>query len=142
MKFSLRVANAADVRAMHRLRTAVRENCLTSPHCVSEVSYLPYVKAGSTWVAETHTRLVGFAALDAFEESVWALFVDPAVEGLGIGQALHLRMLTWAQEQGIKQLTLSTDQGTRAAQFYLRAGWTEAGTTPAGEAIFRIDLES
>jgi GNAT superfamily N-acetyltransferase len=142
MDFATRVASAADVPAMHRLRTRVRENRLTSPHRVSELSYLPHVKTGSTWVAETPDGLIGFAAVDAAEQSVWALFVDPDAEGHGIGRALHQRILTWAQEHSVKQLTLSTDQGTRAAQFYLRAGWAETGTTFDGEALFRIDLKS
>jgi GNAT superfamily N-acetyltransferase len=86
--------------------------------------------------------VLGFAAVNTDDESVWALFVDAAAEGLGVGRALHQRMLAWAQEQGIRQLTLSTAQGTRAAGFYKRAGWTEAGITPAGEAMFRINLES
>jgi GNAT superfamily N-acetyltransferase len=120
----------------------VRENRLTSRHGVSELSYLPHVQTGSTWVAETPEGLVGFAAVNASEQSVWALFVDPNAEGHGIGRALHERILTWAQEHCVKQLTLSTDQGTRAAQFYLRAGWTKTGTTFDGEALFRIELKS
>lgn len=108
MNFAIRVASAAYVPAMHCLRAKVRENRLTSPHRVSEASYLPYVKAASTWVAETHVGIVGFAALDAFEKGVWALFVDPDAEGAGIERALHQRMLTWTQEQGFKRLTLST----------------------------------
>jgi GNAT superfamily N-acetyltransferase len=142
MKFATRLAGAADVPSMHRLRTRVRENRLTSPHRVSELSYLPHVRTGSTWVAETLDGLVGFAAVNAAEQSVWALFVDPDAEGHGIGQALHQRMLIWAHEQGVEQLTLSTDQGTRAALFYLRAGWTEAGTASNGEAVFSIALKS
>jgi GNAT superfamily N-acetyltransferase len=86
--------------------------------------------------------MLGFAAIDAVEKSVWALFVDPDAEGHGIGPGLHQQMLTWAQEQGIEQLTLSTDQDTRAAQIYRRAGWAEAGATPAGEVAFRIALDS
>lgn len=142
MNSTIRIGAPADVPAMHRLRTRARENRLTSPQRVSEASYLPHVHAGSTWLAESPAGVLGFAAVDAVERSVWALFVDPDAEGHGIGQALHQRMLAWAQEQGIKQLTLSTDQGTRAAQFYRHAGWAEAGITPAGEAVFRIDLNS
>jgi GNAT superfamily N-acetyltransferase len=140
MDLAIRVACAADIPAIHRVRTSVRENRLSQPQRVSEASYLPYVAAGSIWVAETHAGVVGFAALDARLQSVWALFVDPGAEGAGVGRALHQRMLAWAQEQGFERLTLSTDKGTRAAQFYERAGWTEAGTTPAGEAFFEILL--
>ena len=140
MNLIIRAACAADVPAMHLVRNKVRENRLSSPQRVSEASYLPYVKAGCTWVAEMPVGVVGFAALDAAAKSVWALFIDPDAQGIGIGRALHGRMLTWAQEQGFERLTLSTGKGTRAAQFYKRAGWTETGTTPDGEAIFEIAL--
>jgi GNAT superfamily N-acetyltransferase len=93
-------------------------------------------------LAEAPAGVLGFAALDVVEESVWALFVDPCAEGLGLGRALHQRVLASAQERGIRRLTLSTEPGTRAARFYKRAGWTEAGITPAGEAAFRIDFDS
>jgi GNAT superfamily N-acetyltransferase len=140
MGLVIRVACPGDIPAMHRVRSTVRENRQSSPHGVSEASYLPYVEARCTWVAETEAGLVGFAAIDAATKSVWALFVDPNAEGAGVGRALHQRMLTWAREQGLERLTLSTDNGTRAAQFYQRAGWTEIGTTPAGEALFQIIL--
>jgi GNAT superfamily N-acetyltransferase len=142
MDFVIRVATAADVPAMHRVRTRVCENRLSSPERISDASYLPYVLSLSIWLAESPSGVLGFAALDVVEESVWALFVEPCAERLGIGRALHQRLLAWAQERGIKRLTLSTEQGTRAARFYKRAGWTEAGITPAGEAAFRIDLDS
>ena len=140
MLFEIRAASAADVPDMHRVRNKVRENRLSRPERISEASYLPYVKAGSSWVAETRTGIVGFAALDAAEKSVWALFVDPDAEGAGIGRPLHQRMLDWAHEHGFSRLTLSTDKATRAAHFYKRAGWTEAGTTRDGEALFQIAL--
>jgi GNAT superfamily N-acetyltransferase len=142
MDFVIRVATAADVPAMHRVRTRVCENRLSSPERISDASYLPYVLSLSIWLAESPSGVLGFAALDVVEESVRALLIDSCAEGLGIGRALHQRLLAWAQERGIKRLTLSTEQGTRAARFYKRAGWTEAGITPAGEAAFRIDLDS
>ena len=140
MSFTIRTACAADVPAMHRVRKRVRENRLSSPDRVSEASYLPYVKAGSIWVAETRRGVVGFAALDAGGKSVWALFVEPDAEGAGIGRGLHQRMLIWARDHGLKRLTLSTGKATRAAEFYRRAGWAEVGTTAAGEALHEISL--
>ncbi len=67
---------------MHRIRLAVRENRLSDPDRISENDYLPFVNAGSAWVALTELGLVGFAALVAGEASVWALFVDPEAEGV------------------------------------------------------------
>jgi GNAT superfamily N-acetyltransferase len=142
MEFTIRAACASDAAAMHRVRTNVRENCLSAPRRISEASYLPYIKAGSIWVAETRTAILGFAALDKPAASVWALFVDPDAEGAGIGRALHRHMLRWASEQHLSRLTLSTGKGTRAARFYRQAGWTQVGTTPDGEALFEMALRS
>ncbi len=136
MHFSVRTASAADVGAMHRLRMSVRENRLSDARRITEASYLPYIAAGSAWVAETEAGIAGFAVIDAPAGSVWALFTDPDCEGAGIGRALHSTMLQWARDQGIARLSLSTQSGSRAVQFYSLAGWTQAGVTADGEVLF------
>jgi GNAT superfamily N-acetyltransferase len=136
MNFTIRQAFAADVPAMHRLRNRVGENRLSDPQHISEATYLPYIAAGSSWIAETDDCVLGFGAIDACNATVWALFVDPQAEGCGIGRALHHQMINWAHEHGIGRLSLSTGKGTRAVEFYKRAGWTEVGTTADGEALF------
>ncbi|MBA3527500.1 MAG: GNAT family N-acetyltransferase [Sphingomonas sp.] len=75
-------------------------------------------------------------------QDCWAFFIDPDSEGAGIGRALHTRMLGWAQEMGIGHLSLSTEEGSRAVQFYSRAGWARAGTSADGEALFEKSLLS
>lgn len=142
MKFLVRTACASDVAAMHRVRNSVRENRLFDPQRISEASYLPYIAAASAWVAETDSGLVGFAAVDGRSRRVWALFIDPGAEGAGVGRALHRRMLDWAHEQGIARLCLSTAKGTRAAEFYRRAGWKETGVADDGELLFEIAIPS
>ena len=140
MKFNIRTATADDVDAMHRLRGRVRENRLSDTAGVNEASYLPYIAAGSAWVAEAEDGIAGFAAIDGPARTVWALFVAPEAEGAGVGRALHIRMLEWAQDQGIGSLTLLTAQGSRAVQFYTRAGWRQIGMTADGEVHFERSL--
>jgi GNAT superfamily N-acetyltransferase len=140
MNFSIRNASAADVAGMHTVRCRVLENRLLDRGRITEASYLPYIRAGSAWVADRHGGIAGFAALDPQSRSVWALFVDAEAEGAGIARALHLRMLEWAKEQGFDSLSLSTEGGTRAELFYRKAGWSEAGFTKAGEILFEIKL--
>ena len=140
MNFRIRVATADDVPAMHLVRNGVRENRLSDPQRVTEASYLPYIAAGSAWVAETGIGILGFAAIDAPAVSVWALFIHPGAEGAGVGRALHLHMLAWAQEQGITRLSLRTEPGTRAECFYRRAGWTVAGKAADGELLLQKRL--
>ena len=125
---------------MHRLRNAVRENRLSAAAGITEASYLPYIDAGSAWVAERPDGIAGFAAIDSSSDTVWALFVDPETEGAGIGRALHSAMLGWAREQGVRRLSLTTETGSRAMHFYERAGWTQAATTADGEVTFERSL--
>lgn len=120
----------------------MRENRLSETTTISEASYLPYIAAGSAWVALAGSNLIGFAAIDAAARSVWALFVDPDAEGAGIGRALHVSMLDWARQRGIARLSLSTEEGSRAVQFYKRAGWLQTGIVPDGEVFFERSLAS
>lgn len=140
MTLGIRSATAADVSAMHSLRKRVRENRLSRTTTINELTYLRYIDASSAWIAESETKLVGFAAVDAAAASIWALFVDPPAQGQGVGRALHSRMLEWAKRQGIGKLSLGTEAGSRAVQFYQRAGWYQVGLTRDGEALFEKAL--
>lgn len=138
----IRSAQAADIKAMHALRRRVRENRLSDPRRVSEDSYLAYLGRDSAWVAEIEGGLAGFAILDPARASVWALFVAPESEGIGIGRALHARLLEGAARHGLTRLSLETAPGTRAERFYSEAGWTRIGTTATGELSFERNLFS
>jgi GNAT superfamily N-acetyltransferase len=125
---------------MHALRLRVRENRLSDPGRVAEDSYGPYLDREAAWVAETESGLAGFAVLDAESGTVWALFVAPEAEGLGIGRALHARLLQGAAEHGLIRLSLSTAPGTRAERFYGEAGWTRVGRAADGGQFFERDV--
>ena len=140
MGLDIRGAAPADIPAMHGVRIDVRENRLSDARQITEASYRPYIAAGSAWVAEVDGVVAGFAALDPIDASVWALFVDPAAEGCGIGRALHQAMIDWARQKGIPRLSLTTDDGSRAARFYERAGWTRVSAPGAAEARFEKAL--
>jgi GNAT superfamily N-acetyltransferase len=142
MNLNIRTATAADVHAMHRLRRNVLENRLSERTGIGEASYLPFIRAGSVWLAESLSGIAGFAAVDARAQRVWALFVDPNCEGAGVGRALHDAMLAWCREQGLQRLFLSTEAGSRAVRFYRGAGWTQTGVTADGEVLFEKDLIS
>jgi len=137
MTFTIRTASLADVAAMHAVRLAVRENRLSDRRRVTAASYRRYVAAGTSWVAATANHdLLGFAALDRGKASVWALFVHPDHEGIGVGRALHDTMLGWARRHGIGALSLVTASGTRAERFYLGAGWSKRDATGPAETRF------
>jgi len=140
MTFGIRTATLADIPAMHAVRRSVRENRLGDPTRITEASYLPFVEARSIQVAVSpNGEVVGFSAVDPATENVWALFVDPGHEGAGIGRALHDAMLDWAVRHGLNALWLETAPGTRAEQFYIKAGW-KMKTEDSTEARFEIIL--
>ena len=91
---------------------------------------------GRGWVIEVDARVVAFAIGNAQTGNIWALFVEPAYEGRGFGKRLHDAMLSWLWAQGLKRLFLTTEKGTRAQRFYLRAGWRDRGEQSNGEILF------
>ena len=135
---TVRRAAPSDVEAMHRIRLSVNENRLADTTKINEDSYRSYVAAETIWVAEVDGAIVGFAAVDLESRSVWALFVDPSVEGAGVGKTLHNRILRWSQDEGVERLTLSTSAGSRAEQFYRGLGWSDISRTAEGEIQFEM----
>jgi GNAT superfamily N-acetyltransferase len=140
--FSIRVAAIEDIVGMHRIRTTVTENALSDPTRVTLESYRRFVATGEAWLAEdaSNATIAGFAITDLAAGNVWALFVDPAYEGYGVGRALHDHMLDAAVQGGRETLWLTTTPGTRAHGFYERRGWLPVGRTEDGETRFEMTL--
>jgi GNAT superfamily N-acetyltransferase len=136
----VRVASVADIPEMHRVRMSVRENRLDDPALIQPRDYQAMLaERGRGWVAELEGRIAGFAVADASRCNVWALFVEPAAEGRGIGRALHDAMMEWFfASAGVAQVWLGTEPGTRAAGFYAAAGWRYAGLDANGEARYEM----
>jgi GNAT superfamily N-acetyltransferase len=136
-RMKIRVAEITDIPAMHRIRLAVRENVLTNPLAVQEADYVPYLtQKGKGWVCERAGELLGFAIVDLENKNVWALFVDPASEGQGLGSALHDGMLVWYFSQTDVPLHLGTAAGTKAELFYQKRAWEKVGIESNGDITF------
>lgn len=139
---TIRTATEADIEQMHRVRLAVRENRLADPSRVQPADYREMLRErGRGWVAEEGGRVVGFAVADRSRANIWALFVDPAAEGRGIGRRLHDAMLDWLFAEGVERAWLGTDPGTRAERVYRAAGWRFCGVDDNGEARFELSRE-
>ncbi len=131
------VATAADVPAMFDIRTRVRENALTRAQLaelgITEPGITDAVQADDcAFVARMDGRVVGFAMIDAEAASLFALFVDPAREGMGIGR----RLLAAAEEAlfaRADRIQLDTQPGTRADGFYRRCGWQVEAVIDGGD---------
>lgn len=83
-------------------------------------------------VAEADGRLV--AVLEVEGEAwrgtalIWALFVDKAARGRGLGSALLARAEAWATTEGYRALVLETQSNNLPAiRFYQRHGFAIAG---------------
>lgn len=129
----LRPASRHDICGMQRVRASVRENCLVSREIGPEEYREAIEDRGQGWVVIVDGEVVAFAVCRLQDGNVWALFVDPDHEGRGLGRQLLSTLVSWAWDQGLGRLWLSTEPGTRAARFYREAGWEPAGRLDSGE---------
>jgi GNAT superfamily N-acetyltransferase len=126
---TFREAHINDIAQMQLVRNSVNENVLSHPSVVKDKDCEEYLLVrGKGWVCEEDDRLVGFAIADLAGNNIWALFVLPAYEGMGIGKILHATMLEWYFEHTKEKIWLGTSPGTRAELFYRKYGWKETGT--------------
>ena len=124
MKLIFREAVLADIPAMSVIRLAVTENRLSDPSRITRAMYVDYLdRLGKSWVCETDGVIAGFACADKHDASVWALFVDPGHEGLGIGKRLLALLADYLFALGHDKIVLSTSADTRADVFYASQGW-------------------
>src|SRR5688572_5460087 len=109
----IREALITDILFLHTIRMAVKENILSNPDLVTETEYTKFLTSeGKGWVCEIDEIIVGFAIIDLIKHNIWALFVAPEFEGMGVGKRLHDTMLKWYFSQNNHPLNLSTDQNT------------------------------
>ena len=140
---TLREATIEDIDQMHVVRNSVRENQLSNPKLVTAKDYEEYLLTrGKGWVAINNDVVVGFAIVDLIQNNVWALFVQPAFEGKGIGKMLHEEMINWYFMQTGKTIWLNTSANTRAEIFYKMAGWEQTGIQANGELKFELQVEN
>ena len=136
----IRRAQTQDVPQLMRIRTSVRENILSDPAKVPASLVVEFIGHSGIWLWEENGTVLGFAAADTRDGSIWALFIEPAAEGRGIGRALLPRALNDLRAKGWKQARLTTEIGSRAEHFYRRFGWRDGGLSQTGERIFLLDL--
>lgn len=135
----IREADIDDIKQIQLVRNSVTENTLSDPNLVTDEDFKEFItERGKGWVCEMDKKIVGFAIADLKENNIWALFVDPEFERMGIGQILHKTMLDWYFTQTKDKVWLGTAFNTRAENFYRKAGWKEAGTNGKDEIRFEM----
>ena len=137
-----REAEIKDIPEMHVIRISVKENVLSNPDLITTKDYEDYlIIKGKGFVCEVNNKIVGFSIVDLIGKNVWALFIDPAYEGKGIGRKLHDLMLDWYFSQTTETIWLGTEPKTRAASFYRKNGWKEVGIYGKNEIKFEMSFE-
>lgn len=112
---------------------------LSNPSMITESDYMEYITArGKGWLAEVENTAAGFAIIDCIDHNIWALFVKPGFDRMGVGRKLHDTMLDWYFSNYDDDLWLSTAPNTRAESFYRAAGWKEDGLHKNREIKFTI----
>lgn len=138
-KMKVRVAEVKDINQIQVIRNLVQENRLSDPNLVPDKDVEDYMmRRGKGWVCEIDNQIVGFAIADLVDSNIWALFVHPGFEKMGIGKKLHDHMLNWYFSQTNKTVWLGTAPKTRAESFYRSAGWKEVGLHGKGEIKFEM----
>ena len=109
---------------MSAIRLAVTENRLSDPARVTVQMYHDYLeRRGKSWVCERDGAILGFARADHTDGSIWALFIQPEHEGLGIGKHLLALMTDYLFGRDHDKIVLATSADTRADTFYASQGW-------------------
>ncbi len=140
MNLRYRRATEADIGAMSAIRLSVIENRLSDPARVTLADYHDYLERfGRGWVCELDGRIAGFSYADQRDASIWALFVDPALEGRGIGKSLLALAVDYLFGLGHTRLILSTGAATRADAFYAAQGWVRCAEPGSGEAHYWLE---
>ena len=136
----IREARELDIEDIMLIRASVKENKLWDPDAIPSPMVKDYLFIrGKGWVCEIESKVVGFSIIDIVKSNIWALFVNPNNEGLGIGKQLFNTMLKWYFSTYNRDLWLTTEKGTRAEQFYRKSGWTTNNEIlPTGEVRFTL----
>jgi GNAT superfamily N-acetyltransferase len=107
--------------------------------CRQELTWTPEeVERHDVLVWDEGGRLLGATARLGAEPDarLWAVFVDPAEHGRGIGRALLEALLARSRAAGLRSLTIGADPNAEA--FYLAVGARRVGTVPSDTAADRL----
>lgn len=148
-EFVIREAGSNDIDGIFDVRTSVRDNHMTLEELAVEgitPEALPEMLTGSGrgWVAELSGEIAAFAMADAEDATVFALFVRPEHEGLGLGKLLLTAAEHWLATQGNAEVWLVTDRdrSVRANGFYRYLGWIDDGVQEDGQVRFVKTLKA
>ncbi|OLS63127.1 GNAT family N-acetyltransferase [Pseudomonas putida] len=145
MSLELRVATPADVETLFEIRTSVTQNHLSREQMAglgitAEVLASILETEPCAWIAHQDGVAVGFAMVDGEAGEVFALFIRPGFEGLGIGRGL-MRLAEAYLFRNHERIWLVTDGNAdiRANGFYQRLGWELVGRVDERDVRYEKD---
>jgi len=107
--------------------------------CRAELTMTPEkLAAWTVWVAEVDGNLAGYIALSMLDgdAELENFFVEPEVQGAGVGRALMETFLTAVRAVGAARIRLDADPG--AESIYARFGFNTVGQSPSGSIPGRL----
>jgi len=145
---NIRDATPDDVETLFDIRCSVTENHMSREQLaranISNASLERMITGGDyiTPVIEVDGRPVAFAMAQVSEGYLFALFVRPGYENIGLGRAALAAAEAGMRARGVGQAWLSTgrDESWRAHGFYRHFGWKHAGFMPDGQAKYEKEL--
>lgn len=123
----IRLATVNDIDAIFVIRTSVKENHLSREQLtrmgITHGAISEAIRSSPcVWIAQVGENLAGFSMADINEGSVFAMFLLPEFEGLGIGRLL-MEKVEETLFRHHSAIWLETGRKSRAHGFYQRLGW-------------------
>lgn len=140
MQIDIRVADKSDIPSIFNIRTSVKENHLSLQQLAEiGITYETIEKAilgePCIWIALVNNHPAGFSMADSREGCVFAAFVSPAYEGIGLGRLLMEKAEAFLFNHH-KKIWLETARNSRAEGFYTKLGWIATDSLPNGDICF------
>lgn len=140
----IREMRPADLPTVTVIRTSVIENHLSVVE-MAERGITPegiIAEMATTlrgWLGSVDGVPVAFSLAKSDQGTVFAMFVLPSHEGLGLGRRLMTEAENWLFEAGWPEIWLTTDvdPSIRAHGFYQRLGWATDWVAELGEVTYR-----
>jgi len=137
-----REAAEKDIGGMFVVRTAVKENLLSHNQLrqigITHESIAEMLKDScKAWVADVDGKIVGFSMADKSNGRLYALYILPEWEGMGIGKQLLQEAEQWLWQHKLREIWLTTEsRPTRALGFYKHLGWEYRKNSGTNDVVY------
>lgn len=114
----------------YEIRFSVYENQL-HPHQIKYLireQALDDISQGGGWICKIGDVYAGLCfGIFIPDPIIGGLFVKPEYQSIGIGSELLNRVTNWFLNKNTKTIQLTTDEGSKALEFYKKRGWIVKG---------------